>query len=100
MSTPAFVVARLSIKDKEQLQTYSAGAAKTIADHGGQVAKRGAFVDTLLGAPQPHMATAVLQFPSVEAARTWFASDAYQALAQVRDEACDMQLSLYEAPAA
>ena len=100
MSTPAFVVARLSIKDKEKLQTYSEGAAKTIADHGGQVAKRGAFVDALLGAPEPHMATAVLQFPSVEAARTWFTSDAYQALAQVRDEACDMQLSLYEAPAA
>jgi len=40
---------------------------------------------------------AIIRFPSVDAANGWFASPEYQALAELRTAAAEMQFTLYEA---
>ena len=94
----AFLISRTIVKDPGKFQEYAAAAGPTIAAHGGRVVQRGAFVKALIGDKAAH-ATGILEFPDMAGAEAWFASPDYQALAPLRDEACDMELLAYQAPA-
>ena len=41
---------------------------------------------------------AVIKFPDIAAAKSWYASDAYQQIIPLREEASDMSLVLHEVP--
>jgi uncharacterized protein (DUF1330 family) len=91
----AILVSRIQVRDPEKMKAYSAAAAPTAASHGGEVVARGQFADALLGEGLPHM-TGILRFPTVEAARNWFASTEYQALSDLREAAGAMEFYLYQ----
>lgn len=93
----AFVIAKVSVKDKEKMQQYAAAAGPTIAEHGGEVLVRGAFGAALVGQSEPH-AAAVIRFPDLEAATNWYASDAYQKIIPLREEAADVTFLAYSTP--
>lgn len=95
----AFVVATSKIKDKEKFGAYAQAAGATLAAHGGSVAKRGQFDQTLAG-EGAHHAVAVLEFADMDALNGWYQSADYQAIIPLRNEACDMTIVSYSAPAA
>ena len=93
---PAIMIARITVRDADRMQAYGAAAGPTVAAHGGEFVARGKYAASLLGdgaAPT----VAVIRFPSVDAAQAWFASPEYQALAELRSAAADMEFTLYEA---
>jgi uncharacterized protein (DUF1330 family) len=96
---PALVIAQVSVRDPAKFEQYAKGAAETIAAYDGKVVNRGKFASALLGSAEAH-ALGVMQFPDLETANAWFSSPAYQALAEIRDQACDMKLNAYDVPAA
>jgi len=92
---PALLVAQIHPRDSSKMPAYAAAAAPTLAAFGGEVLHRGSFQSVLLGNAEPH-ALGVLRFPDVQSAKNWFASPAYQAVAQLREEAADMTFVLFD----
>lgn len=92
----ALILARITVRDPQQMQAYSAAAGPTVTAHGGAFIARGKHVETLLG-PAGAPVVALIGFPSADAAKGWFASPEYQALSELRDAAADMAFTLYDA---
>jgi uncharacterized protein (DUF1330 family) len=63
---------------------YGPLAAASIARFGGRYLAKAPEVLLLEGEGPPPLAMAVLEFPSLQQARAWFASDDYQAAAGIR----------------
>lgn len=93
----AFFVATVSVKDGEKFKEYAAKSAETFRPFSGELVIRGKFVGTFVG-NAGHQATAVVKFPNLDALESWYASDAYQALIPLRDEASDITIVKYEVP--
>lgn len=83
---PAYVIAEIEITDPERYKDYTAHTPASIARHGGRWVVRGGETQVLEGDWEPGRIV-VIEFPSVDAAREWFESDAYQELAAIRREA-------------
>jgi len=83
----AYVVVHLTPKNAEKAQAYAAAAGPTVAAHGGKFLTRGPS-ETLAG-EHAHKAMAVIEFPSRELARQWYASPEYQATIALRTEGLD-----------
>jgi uncharacterized protein (DUF1330 family) len=81
---PAYVIAAVSeAHDAEALAEYRRRNTDAVAAHGGRFVVRGGPVDLLEGAAQP-LRLVVMEFPDRDAARGWFESDDYQAIAPIR----------------
>lgn len=93
---PAFIVARIHVHNADRLQDYGAAAAPTVAAHGGEFVLRGKHAAALLG-EDTTPSVAIIQFPTADSARSWFASPEYQALAELRDAAARMEFTLFQA---
>lgn len=85
---PAYFVAQYVVNDKDLYQQYAAGAAPTIAAHGGELIAIDAAAETIEGEP-PGPQTVILKFDSVEDAKKWYASDDYQKVVGKRLQATD-----------
>jgi uncharacterized protein (DUF1330 family) len=81
----AYVIAeRLEQWAPEVFAAYGPLAAASIARFGGRYLAKAPEVLLLEGDGPPPLAMAVLEFPSLDLARAWFASDDYQAAAKIR----------------
>ena len=81
----AYVIAeRVDEWDPSVFAAYGPLAAASIARFGGRYLAKGAELDLLEGGGPAPLAMAVLEFPSVEQARAWFASEDYQRAAAIR----------------
>ncbi len=94
----AFFVSTVTVKDGAKFQEYAKRAAETLAAHGGELVLRGQLDDVLTGNAD-HRAVGIVKFPDKDALAAWYGSNAYQALIPLRDEAADMTLVAYSAPA-
>lgn len=80
---PAYVVVSVDVADAEAYGEYTRQVPGTLEPFGGQFVVRGGAFEVLEGAwPAPRMV--ILQFPSMERATAWHASDAYQAILPIR----------------
>ena len=79
---PAYVVAELDVHDPTTFQKYAAQVLGTLAPFGGHYLVRGGRVEALEG--EPPMRFVVIAFDSLEKAKAWYASPAYQAIAPIR----------------
>ena len=93
----AFVVASVRVKDADKFAEYGKLAGASMQPFGGEVAIRGKVSETLTGSAD-HAMSAVIKFPDIAAAKSWYASDAYQQIIPLREEASDMSLVLHEVP--
>ncbi len=93
----AFFIATVTMKDGEKFQEYAAKSTGTFQPFGGELIIKGKFNGTLVGNAD-HQAAAIIKFPDIEALENWYASDAYQALIPLRNEAAEMTLVKYEVP--
>ena len=94
----AFFVAVVTVKDPARMQEYSQKAAETFKPFGGEMVMRGKAGEVLTGGAVTHQATGIASFPSMQDLKAWYASDAYQAIIPLREEAADMTITTYDAP--
>lgn len=91
----ALIVARFDVKNAEKMKNYATAAGPTVLAHGGEFVAKGEKVSALVGIDEKH-SIAMVRFPDVAAAKTWFSSPEYTACKPLRDEAAEMQFTLYE----
>lgn len=95
MST--YIIASCTVKDREEFSEYSAQAAPTFLPYGGKLIQKGKLQATLTGKSGASI-TAIFAFADPETAKAWYSSAEYQALLPLRNEACEMSLSIYATP--
>lgn len=74
----AYLLVEMKITDMERYKQYMASAPASLAAYGGEYVVRGGPLEVLEGDWQP-VRMAVVRFPSMDSARTWYASELYQA---------------------
>lgn len=85
---PAYVVAWLTVQDREQMLTYSASAPATVEKYGGRYLCVGSGTRALEGEWDAH-GLALLEFPTQEDAMRWYESPEYRPLREQRSRAAD-----------
>ncbi len=91
----AYVIVDIEITDPARYEEYKALAAPTVGAYDGQYIVRGGAAKTLEGDWEPGRIV-VLKFPSVERAKEWWASDAYQAAKALRHQSANTEMILVE----
>ncbi len=93
----AYVVAHATIKDPEKLKEYGAIAGPSIKAAGGELVSAALVTDVLAGS-HDHQRAVILRFDDAQAARDWYASDAYQSAIPIREQAMDAVFIIAEDP--
>jgi len=89
----AFVVVELEVHDPDGYEPYKALAEASVTAAGGRYRVRGGAVEALEGEP-PTGRVVILEFPDLDTARSWYHSDAYQAVAPLRQAASSGRMFL------
>ena len=79
----AYVIADITVTNADGYAPYRPLAAASIARHGGKFIARGGTVESLEGGWSPGRIV-IIEFPSMAAARTWYASPEYQSALKIR----------------
>jgi len=95
MSKPAYMVVDARSSDPERMAEYRRLAQIAVEQHGGRYLVRGAPYETLEGGWQPQRLV-VLEFPSMDAARTFYDSSEYRAARDARAGVSDFDMLLVE----
>ena len=90
----AYVISRVRMKPGAALDSYRQLAASSIERRGGRYLVRGGEQQILEGDWAP--ATIIVEFPTMEAARTWYESADYAEALDHRDAALERDLVLVE----
>ena len=94
-----YIIARLTVNDPEAYKAYAAAASAAMKIYGATILARGGRSEALEGDARPR--NVILEFPSYEAARTYFYSPEYQAAIKLRRPVSEGELVLvegYDAP--
>jgi uncharacterized protein (DUF1330 family) len=92
----AFVISEVEILDETVADRYRALAAASIEQHGGRYLVRGATPDAVEGEVSPRRRLVVVEFPDMDVARRWYASDSYAEALALRDHALTRRLLFVE----
>jgi uncharacterized protein (DUF1330 family) len=91
----AYVISELEVRDTTAIETYRTIAAKSIAHYGGRYLVRNGAANVAEGGPPPKNII-VVEFPSMERLREWYASPEYAEALKVRRTALDRRLIFVE----
>ena len=80
---PAYVIAHIDVKDPVRYEDYKKMSPVSIQKYGGRFIARGGKTEVLEGTWQPKRLV-LLEFPSIERAREWWASDDYRPARDLR----------------
>ena len=89
-----YLVATIRVKDKEKFAAFSGMAAPVIKAHGGKVLARGPGAERHEGSVEGIVM--MIEFESIDNARTFYLSDEYQAAKAVRDACSETDLMIIE----
>jgi uncharacterized protein (DUF1330 family) len=92
---PAYVISELEIRDPVAIENYRTIAAKSIAYYGGRYLVRNGAASIAEGGPPPK-SIVVVEFPSMERLREWYASPEYAEALKHRRTALDRRLIFVE----
>lgn len=96
---PAYLIARVHITNLDKYKDYMKLTPAAIAKYGGRFVVRGGAVETLEG-PHEHDRVVVIEFPSIERAKTFWNSPEYGEAKAKRAGAATGQFLLVEGAAA
>ncbi|MDP2132170.1 MAG: DUF1330 domain-containing protein [Sulfuritalea sp.] len=96
MSKKAYMVVDARSSDPERMAEYRRLAQIAVEHYGGRYLVRGAPYETLEGSWQPQRLV-VLEFPSMDAARSFYDSPEYSAAREARAGVSDFDMLLAEA---
>ena len=91
----AYVISELEVLDPVAIETYRTLAAQSIAQYGGRYLVRGGGAEAVEGGPPPKTLI-IVEFPSMERARAWYASAEYAEALKVRRTALERRLIFVE----
>ncbi|HSN21896.1 MAG TPA: DUF1330 domain-containing protein [Usitatibacter sp.] len=94
----AYILAEIEITNPEGYSEYSRQVLPTIAKYGGRFLVRGGASEALEG-EWPRVRRVLLEFPTAEAARQWWASPDYEKPKAMRQAASKGRLLLMEGAA-
>lgn len=80
----AYLIANYTITNADAYGAYPPSVAPTLVPFGGELVVADFASETVEGQPAP--VSIVARFPSKEAARDWYNSDAYQAVIALRTD--------------
>ena len=89
----AFVIVEIEIRNSETYERYKQLAPPSIAAYGGRYVVRGGEVETLEGNWKPARLV-ILEFPTMELARAWWASPEYAEGKALRQSCADTEMIL------
>ena len=92
---PAYLLVDIDVHDPERYEEYRVQAPPAIHAYGGRYLVRGGAAELLEGDREPHRVV-VLEFPSVEQARAFWASPEYGAIAPTRHASATSHVVLVE----
>jgi uncharacterized protein (DUF1330 family) len=92
---PAYVISEVEMRDAADFEAYRTIAAKTIAQYGGRYLVRGGAANLIEGGPAPKIVI-VVEFPTMERLREWYASAEYAEALKLRQTALDRRLIFIE----
>ncbi len=87
---PAYIIGRIDIRDRGAYGEYVRHTPRVISQFGGRFIVRGGETVTLEG-PEEKLRLVVIEFPTLEAAREFYRSEAYQEVKKLREGAGDAQ---------
>jgi uncharacterized protein (DUF1330 family) len=79
----AYLILDIHVKDPEEYAAYRERAPATLEQYGGRYLVRGGPHETVEGDWNPERVV-VVEFPSVERAKEWYASPEYQEIVGLR----------------
>jgi uncharacterized protein (DUF1330 family) len=79
----AYFIVDVDVKNPQAYEAYKQAAAVSIARYGGRYLVRGGKHEVLEGTWSPTRLV-VLEFPTVEAAKRWYASEEYATVKPIR----------------
>lgn len=88
---PAYVIVEVEIQDKDAYEEYKKLTPAAIAAYDGKFIIRGAKAECLEGDWNPDRIV-VLEFPSVERAKEWWASPGYSKAKAIRQKAAKTKM--------
>jgi uncharacterized protein (DUF1330 family) len=91
----AYVISELEVRDPVAIETYRTIAANSIAQYGGCYLVRNGAASVAEGEPPPKNIV-VVEFPSMERLREWYASPEYAEALKVRRTALERRLIFVE----
>jgi uncharacterized protein (DUF1330 family) len=92
---PAYVIVETDIHDPEQYEQYKAASPAAVAGGGGRFVARGGELAVFEGDWNPSRLV-ILEFPDLEAAKAWYASEQYQEAKKLRDGAARLNMVAVE----
>ena len=92
---PGYVLANVRFTSPERAQGYGRQVPAVIHQYGGRYLARGGLTERMEGEWPVHYLTLV-QFPSLDAAKQWYASAEYGAIRSVRWANAESQLIFFE----
>jgi uncharacterized protein (DUF1330 family) len=91
----AYVISEVDVRDAAGFEAYRTIAAKAIVQYGGRYLVRGGVAEAAEGGPPPKTLI-VVEFPSMERLREWYASPEYAEALKHRRIALDRRLVFVE----
>ena len=92
---PAYIIVDVTIHNAESYEGYKKLTPASVAAYDGKFIVRGGKTETLEGNWQPGRFV-VLQFPSVERAKEWWASEEYAPAKAIRQANAETKMILVE----
>ena len=91
----ALVIVDVCVTDPARFEEYKKLVPATLTPYGGKFLARGGRVDVLEGDWDPKRIV-VIEFPTAEDARAWWASEEYRAPKQIRTASADTRMIVVE----
>jgi uncharacterized protein (DUF1330 family) len=91
----AYVISEVEMLDQGLFERYRSLAPATIAKYGGRYIVRGGAQETVEGGATSRQFV-IVEFPTMEKAREWYASPEYAEALKVRQKALERRLTFVE----
>ena len=92
---PGYIIVEVQVLDPENYDEYKTLTPASVAAYGGKFIVRGGITETLEGDWQPQRLV-VLEFPSVEIAKKWWASEEYAKAKSIRQRSAQTKMIVVE----
>ena len=92
---PAYVIVETDVNDPGRYERYRAASPAAVAAGGGRFVVRGGELAVLEGDWSPKRLV-VLEFPDLDAAERWYASETYQEAKKLREGAATLRMVAVE----
>lgn len=86
---PAYLITQIKVTDPAQYEEYKKAVPAAISRYGGRYLVRGGEVEVMEGSHDGRRLV-MLEFPTMEDIRAWWASPEYQAAKKLREGAATM----------